>query len=495
MKSKNKRDRAVSSQDTKAGHKSAGPSDTSGVIQKIVGLLTRYDVIILFILLFIAYNTVTGIGIISGDVVPASFLPASILENQNLNFDYNPLLVSNPDLSYAFPLVNGHYVSLFPIVTPILVMPVYGLSYLICNIFSIPLSPAGFLILAKTSASVIAALAGVFFYLASKELFSRRVSLVATCIFAFATSTWSISSQALWQHGTVELLLIVLIYLVVRNEKKEGTLNILLLGIVSGLFIFNRPPDSVLLIPVLFYILWYQKARLIQYISGGIIGGLPFLYYNYSVFGNVFGGYSENIKFFFLNSEFIKNYIGLLIAPNTGLFIFCPVLIVSVAGFFTLRQINNRKIRQVMLVFGPVILLQILVYSFFSLWDSSAAFCYGPRFLTGFVPVLGLYTGFFLNWYFGAPQKERPVLEKNIVLVVIGLLLIVSIVIQFIGAFYYLYYPDKSISEERAWNWSDSIITGTYSYGAGNITGITIYTLPPLPPLFEYQFRPAPAGT
>ncbi|MGB8219681.1 MAG: hypothetical protein WCE46_04795 [Methanoregula sp.] len=197
MKSKEKKDRHISSKNNKCGYKCAAPSDFSGIVQNLVGLLTRYDFVVLFLLLFIAYNTVTGIGIISGDTVPASFLPASILENQNLNFDYNPSLVSNPDLSYAFPLINGHYVSLFPIVTPILITPVYGISYVICNVFNIPLLPTGFLILAKTAASVIAALAGVFFYLVSKELFSKKVALGVTCIFAFATSTWSISSQAL----------------------------------------------------------------------------------------------------------------------------------------------------------------------------------------------------------------------------------------------------------------------------------------------------------
>jgi hypothetical protein len=493
MKSKNNSDRTTLSKNKSDGKKGTGSLQTSGIVQKSIGIVTRYDFLVLFFLLFIAYNTVTAIGIISGDVVPASFLPVSILVYHNLNFDYISLL-ANYFPVYAFPLVNGHYVSLFPIVTPILVTPVYGVSYILCNIFNLPLSSADFLIVAKTAASVIAALAGVFFYLVSKELFSRKVALGATCIFAFATSTWSISSQALWQHGTVELLLIFLIYLIVRNEKNEGTLNILILGIVSGLFIFNRPPDSVLLIPVVFYILWYQRAKLIQYISGGLIGGLPFLCYNYSVFGNVFGGYNENLKFFIMSTDFIKNFIGLLIAPNAGLFIFCPVLILSIGGFFKLWKVHNGKTEQVLLIFGPVIILQVLVYSFFSLWDSSAAYCYGPRFLTGFVPVLGLYTGFFLNNYLGTPQTTHTPGEKNSVLVVAGILILVSVIIQFIGVSYYLYYPDKTMSEERVWNWSDSIIMGSYSYGSGNVTGIYVYTLPPLPPLLQYHFHPVSTG-
>lgn len=505
MKSKKTRDRTISSESTGEGHTRQGFPDSSGTIPGIAGLVTRYDFLILFFLLFIAYNTVTVIqlangdvipasGIIGGDYIPASFLPVSILTNHNLNFDYLYEMVSDSHYAYAFPLINGHYVSLFPIVTPVLITPVYGISYLICNASGIPLGLGGVSILAKTAAAVIAALAGVFFYLVAKEFFSKKVALITTGIFAFATSTWSISSQALWQHGMVELLLVVLIWLIVRNEKNESTINILLMGVVSGLFIFNRPPDSVLLIPVLCYVLWYQKAKLIPYVSGGIIGGLPFLYYNYALFGSVFGGYNQNTKLFILSSGFINHYIGLLIAPNVGLLIFCPVLILSVAGFLTLRHINTSKIRQVLLIFGPAILLQVLVYSFFRGWYSSAAYCYGPRFLTGFVPVLCLYAGYFLQDYAGAPDPDHRVPKKNVVLIVTGILLIVSLLIQFMGVFYFSYCPDKTMSAERAWNWSDSIIIESYSAGSGKIAGIAVYTLPPLPPLFEYRFPRVSAG-
>jgi hypothetical protein len=162
MKSKHNRDRITLPEKKSAGKKGTGSLQTSGIIQKSIGLVTKYDFIVLFFLFFIAYNTVTAIGIVSGDVVPATFLPVSILVNHNLNFDYISLLANYYPV-YAFPLINGHYVSLFPIVTPILITPVYGISYVMCNIFNLPLSSADFLIVAKASASVIAALAGVFF--------------------------------------------------------------------------------------------------------------------------------------------------------------------------------------------------------------------------------------------------------------------------------------------------------------------------------------------
>ena len=190
----------------------------------------RYDIIILFIVLFIAYNTATGIGLTSSDVVPASILPIELITNHNVYLDVFTSSFSNPDVSYAFPFVHGHYVSLFPIVTPVLVTPIYAISYFLSTLFGIvPFGSNDFYILAKSAASVIAALAGVLVYLSGKELFSKRVAILTTFLFAFATSTWSVSSRALWQQGTVELLLIALIYLIIKNEKKESLVYIVLL--------------------------------------------------------------------------------------------------------------------------------------------------------------------------------------------------------------------------------------------------------------------------
>lgn len=470
---------------------SDGAPNFSQLKNKLQYLTTRYDFALLFFLFFIVYNTVSGIGLSSGDVLPASVLPLSLILYQNPYFDtMGQFLSSNPNYAYAFPFVNGHYVSLFPIVTPVLITPIYWISITLSNIFSIPIGDMEFFILAKCSASIIAALAGVLVYLTGKELFSKKVALTTAFIFAFATSTWAISSQALWQHGTVELLLISMIYLIIKNEKAEWRGNIFLLGILSGLFIFNRPPDLILLIPVIFYIIWTQRKTLHYYVFGSILSGLPFFYYNYSIFGNFFGGTMVSLSLFAINLNFISNFIGLLIAPNVGLFIFCPILILSIVGFIKLRDIQKSKINNILILFGPVIALQILLYSFYRPWAASAAYCYGPRFLTGFVPVLCLFIGFFLNDYFNNTQNKQTVLKKWGVPLIIGILIASSVLIQFIGVFFFNQYPEQTTNDKRAWDWNDSIIVGSYISGIKNIQGISVYTLPPLPPLFVYQLHP-----
>lgn len=473
------------------GKSDAGRDPSLTIRTFLTTVYTRYDFLIVFFLLFLVYNTVSTFKIPSGDVGPASLLPFCLIYNHNIYFDFFSSLAQSSSYSYAFPEINGHIVSLFPIVTPILVTPVYGLSILLSYLFSIPLTPDDFFILPKTSAAILAAFSVSVFYLVGKELFSKKTALVTTVIFALATSTWSVSSRALWQHGTVELLLILMIYFIIRNERHFSSGNIVALGILSGLFVFNRPPDSILLIPVIFYIVWYMRSKIHYYFIGGLAGGLPFLLYNFLIFGNIFGGYKENIRFFILSFDFIMNYIGLLVAPNVGLLIFSPVLIIAILGVFWIRDLNNNRVRQIFLLFIPAILVQILLYSFFDIWYSSGAYNYGPRFLTGLLPVLCLFIGLFIDYFYRDGKMERS--TRRIITVLLVLLIIVSVIIQCIGVFCYPYVDEPTMNKERVWDWNASIITESLNAGK-NIESLTLYTLPPFPPVFSYAFNTGTTG-
>jgi hypothetical protein len=450
----------------------------------------RFDYLILFIAIFLVYNTVSRMTM-SGDTNPAAFLPLALILHQTVYFDAFIGAGLGQSVAYAFPLVNGHYVSLFPIVTPVLITPVYFVSSLLYTAFSLPLDTTAIMLLAKTSATIIAALSCVFVYLAGKELFPRKIALFTALVYAVATSTWSVSSQALWQHGTVELLLILMIYLVIRNVKEPSRNTLIFLGLLTGLFLFNRPPDAVLLLPIIGYIAWYERKNLPVYAVSAAATGLPFLVYNLSIFGNVFGGYQQNLGVFSFGLDSIGNFAGLLVAPNVGLLIFSPVLVLSVFGYLKLETIANPRIRQFLLVFGPAIVLEILVYSFFGFWESSVAFSYGQRFLTGFVPVLAIFIGIVLNEIFMA---EPETLKTRAVQALIVLLIVSSVIIQAIGVFLYPLYPDRSTNSERTWDWNHSIIVGSFWYGISHIDSITTYSFPPLPPVYHLRIR-SPGGT
>lgn len=454
-------------------------------------MLLRYDYLLLFIGVYLVYNTVSRMTM-SGDTNPAAFLPLALLLHQTVFFDAFVGAGLGPNVAYAFPLVNGHYVSLFPIVTPVLITPVYLLSYVLYSLLAVPFDSSAIMVLAKTAASVIAALSCVFVYLAGKELFSRKIALATALIYAFATSTWAVSSQALWQHGTVELLLIAMLYLILRNEREPSKTLLIALGLLSGLFVFNRPPDSILLIPVVGYVIWYERKHLPLYAVSAAVTGLPFLVYNLSIFGNMFGGYQENLGLFAFGIGSAGNFAGLLLSPNIGLLVFSPVLLLAVAGYLKLNTLPEGHFRQVLVLFGPVFLLQVLVYSFFGRWDSSVAYSYGQRFLTGAVPVLALYTGIVLNQVC-SPDQPGP--SRHGARAAIVLLVAASVIIQAIGVFFYPLYPDRSTSETRNWDWDHPIILESFWYGISHTDSITTLSFPPLPPVLHLSFGTGDTGS
>ena len=242
--------------------------------------------------------------------------------------------------------------------------------------------------------------------------------------------------------------------------------------------------------PVLVYIVWNQRAKIHYYLIGGILGGLPFLWYNYVLFGNVFGGYAEDLSLFAVNAGFAGHFLGLLFSPNGGLFIFCPALLLSIAGFYVICSKGDSPVRTILLVSGLAVLLEIFLYSFWNALSSSTAFCFGPRYLTGLVPFLCLYTGYFLEDWFGTGKTGHQGPIKWLAITVVGGLIISSVCIQIIGVFFYGYSSDANLTmnDERAWNVTDSLIIRSYTEGSQKIPGVSVFILPPLSPLFAYNF-------
>jgi 4-amino-4-deoxy-L-arabinose transferase-like glycosyltransferase len=458
------------------------PSLVSSIKISIITFFENHTIICIFLILFFAYNTVYVVNI-NGDTVPATFFPLSILQYHNLFFDQFGQVAINANTDYGFLLINSHYYSLFPVVTPVLVIPIYAVSFVLFHVLSIHLVGGNILLLAKTCAAIITALSGVIVYLVCRELFSKRIALLSTFIYAFATSTWSISSQSLWQQGMGELLLILMLYFIVRNEKSESCTHIMALGILSGLFVFNRPPDALLVIPTVYYVIRFYRNHLNHYALAGIVSGLPFLLYNLLIFGTIFGGYSHDFHLYVFNGNFVSHYLGLLLSPNVGLFIFTPVLILSVVGYFRLKDIRNPHLASTLFVFGPVIFLTILTYSFFDGWFST--WCYGPRYLIGIVPVLIIYCALFFDATIKAPANR---LQKLCAAAIIIILIAASVIIQFIGVYYYVDLPSKGMDNQRVWEWNDSVIAGSFDAGFGKNITITVYSFPPLPPLLQYKF-------
>jgi hypothetical protein len=436
-------------------------------------LVRKHELVFLFTLFFIVYN-INLRSIPTGDTIPASLLPFCVLEHHCVNFDGFGAYIGKIGVPYMFGQVDGHYLSQYPIVTPLIVTPFYSVIYVILKLFQCPIDMLNssfqfiVILMEKLSASAIASLSGIFVYLATRDLTTRKIGLISASIYGFGTNTWTISSQALWQHGMVELLLAAMIYITIKNEFLESKLNYIFLGLFSGLYIFNRPSDSILVLPIILYVfLKMNQKNTMWYLTSVLISSSPFLFYNIHYFGSIFGGYSGLTYAMKLNWEVFPHFVGLLFSPNRGLFIYTPVVLFSVFGYLKIKDISNEKLKFTFYAFGLACLLEVIVYSIFSIWW--AGWSYGPRFLIVLLPVLAIYFGLYLN----DASKKANNYSKLLKFVFIGLLIVWSLFVQFVGAFYYPMgnwdgSPNVDENPEKLWDWNDTQIMRSFHAGPYN---------------------------
>jgi hypothetical protein len=412
--------------------------------------LVKYDYLILLVGAFLVFSS-WAVPVFPNDTIGTQLLPYSILENHNFYLNVYPEYTN--DILYGFRFYDagsGHYLSFFPIVTSVLIVPLYSVPFFL----GIPFTGLTQLVMTQISAALISALAVVFVYLGCSLISNRTIALVSAFVFAFATDTWSISSQTLYAHGMSELLLALMIFLVIRNEKYPSTWNFICLGLCTGLFIFNRPSDSLLLLPVIVYVMWYHHDKIGYYLVSGLFTGLPFLSYNMVFFHSLFGGYSMSVSRLAISASLFPNYLGLLVSPNKGLFIFSPILILSLLGFWIIIK-KNRSLCRFFQWSLIAMALTVLVYASFDDWAGGNT--YGPRYLTCLLPylIIGLCV-FFVH------VSSRP--RVFLVTMVIAVLIVGSVAIQFIGVFYYLqhFVPEQNWynqwTPDNPWDAGNSVI-------------------------------------
>ena len=179
----------------------------------------RHPLILLFVLAVIVYN-LNMQPVASVDTIGTSRLPFSVLDYHDLYMDHYMNYYGNPALwpgQALFVESQGHYLSGYPLVTPLIVTPLYLVPYAILKVAGIPIDMTSLafrgtvMVMEKISASLLAAAGCVVFYLVSRRLFRKNIALLVTLIYAFATETWAISSQGLWQHGVSELLMLAIL--------------------------------------------------------------------------------------------------------------------------------------------------------------------------------------------------------------------------------------------------------------------------------------------
>jgi hypothetical protein len=326
--------------------------------------------------------------IATGDSLPARFLPFAIWEEGSLHLDSVFEATNRGSRTYwMVPSRDGRVASAYPIVTPLLVTPLYAPAVAFLHLAGRTeerLARVGEL-MEKLAASVVASLTtGLLYLLLRRRLDTRDATLLAVA-FAFGTNVWVTSSQALWQHGATQLFAVVALLALTSTPSWPVALAG---GAAIGLIPANRPPDLAMAVglgasAVLWS--WRRPTLLTACVAAAAVPCLLTLGYNQWMFGNVSGGYGVlgvADESFFSGSLWL-GVAGLLISPGKGLLLWSPFFFFLPWALY--RVTHDRSDRGLASCLALGCVLQLLLYA---KTDWRAGHSYGPRFLSDTLPLL-----------------------------------------------------------------------------------------------------------
>ena len=355
--------------------------------------------LLVFLLCLLVYNANLRL-IATGDSYSARYLPFGIWRYHTLLLDPISTITAQgrkigvapgqkhpPDewLVKAYWIVRtsgGHAISLYPVVAPVVLAPLYlpAVAYLNARGWDPWRFDYVARIMEKLSASLLAAISAALLYLLLRRRTGRRSALLLTAAYAFGTTTWMISSQALWQHGLAELLIVSMLLAVTGPCTPRA---VIAAGLLCGLIASNRPPDSILAAAFGIYGLWWAGRKAPLLVGAALVPLALLLAYNFGVAGHYAGGYGlVGEKSFFAHNP-LTGLAGLLFSPARGLFVFSPFLLyIPCCARQVLRE---RSTRFLTVAIGIAVVLQLAVYAKTD-WRQGAV--WGPRWLTSMLPML-----------------------------------------------------------------------------------------------------------
>jgi hypothetical protein len=223
---------------------------------------------------------------------------------------------------------------------------------------------------------VFAALTGlILIYRLLLFYYPAPISQIVIICCAFATNLFFYGSiDSVNSHAVSFLAVSVFLSLTVYAKKMDS----FLIGLSLGFIGLMRMQD---LIFGLILILIFKKIQLIKIILGFTLGLLPQLIFWQILYERFW------ISPYLINGEYFNFFnphiLPVLFQPPYGLFIWTPILIVGIAGFFLFEYPKHKLVK---IVFPAIIIGQIYLVSSWSTWWQGAS--YGGRMFVSSIPLL-----------------------------------------------------------------------------------------------------------
>lgn len=337
--------------------------------------------VLLFVFLSAVYHSNLR-PVASGDSLPASLIPFSILLDGSITLDrFGPYMNEHVWYSsFVLHKTGRHWYSFYPIAGPVLATPLY---LPIAFVPWIGQQPPGTLIsiarvAEKVVAVALAAAAAIFLLLLLRRLTSDRTAWMLTLLFALGTGNWSTSSQALWQHTFGQLAIIGCLYSIERWSASDSESRWYWIAGVFAACALAIRPTNLALMPALLLVLWLRPTRLMHYVRvfvPPVLAAALIAAYNYAVFHRISGGYQAR-----LDGDLFGGLLGILLSPGRGLLIYTPIAIFALAAFAPRARESREQHRLVVIAASVFSLVHIAFIAKWGAWWGG--YCWGPRLLT-----------------------------------------------------------------------------------------------------------------
>jgi hypothetical protein len=313
-------------------------------------------------------------------------LALSLIEEGDLDLDeYRELI---PEDDYRVMTVDGHLVSRYPVAPAVFVLPmVVALRSVMNQALHIPIekyvrqgSAGG---TEKLLASVLMAWTAVLVFLFTRRALGDGLATLASLLFAFGTSAWSVVSRGLWQHGPSILLLTVALYLLHRSLREPRWVQYASLPLVAAYFM--RPTNSLAVIAVTAYVMACRRRWLLRFLAWGAPVGLAFTAIHQWTYGTPLPWYfrPQEGSMRLLDGDFVSAAAGVLTSPGRGLFVYSPIFLLSL-GAMIWKLCAGRWSGLDTALAAVLAGHWLVISSWYSWWGGTV---FGPRLFADLIPV------------------------------------------------------------------------------------------------------------
>ncbi len=323
--------------------------------------------------------------------------------------------------------IEGHVYSKKGPLFSLVMAPFYGLGLLMPGIGMLQAA-------SLTNALVTAGTAGLVYLSVRTLAFDQFTAFATAGIYGTATIAW-VYSKYLFSEPLSGLLLLGATFLVLRVRGGAELWSAALAGFLAGLAVTTRA-NNLFVMPVwALYLMamgirWdsaiaqnighgrarplYRLSPLLYFLGGTLPPLMLLLLYNALRSGNPLQtGYDLTI----FSPEIVTGVYKLLFSPLRGLFVYSPVLLLSLPGMIWLWRRHRGAVLLIANLSGITLLL-------FATWSSGEGLSWGSRFLVPLVPLLSLCL---------APLVERASRRDLVMMALLGVLGCVSLTVQLLG--------------------------------------------------------------